>query len=475
MGTITMKNDLNAAISSSTPYTSESVQAFVLNHSYQSSFDRITDRISVTENLLDAIENENGFVDGWSAPRWAGIGDIAFFMLAKTTGQVLARHQKFLYDLGTGNMSYKHFIKILPSLCKYENDPSEKDYIMIFPEEDVDTKDYGTGETLIVENVSELTDRFTYVSINHSAEHTIMGYESFKQFVFDHSDRIRYYWTDYKLAIPVIKELVINRRFNEKFGGKIFAVGKVCSIPQIEKEESEQVHWRTPIYAQYDNVSLLEEPIDISEFRDFITISRQGTVTPVYGEAFDQLRDIIVRKNGELPLIKNVSAYPISLSNMNDDNWIEVAGSFRRRFILESQFRVYYVDRLLRLLSGGRNNIFRECICYNSIRNSRPRVDNVILLNGLYLPVEVKLNVRIENDIKRQCSSYCHVDKCDLNTAKSISGNEMLQKVLVIDTSFIYLYDGDTDKIETIKDLDSFVSSEDIKAFRAELISRIQG
>lgn len=64
------------------------------------------------------------------------------------------------------------------------------------------------------------------------------------------------------------------------FGRCIFARGKVCGeiiVDNVAREDG--LHWRSVYYAPIDDISFIEPPINISEFRDFIKISRTGAIT----------------------------------------------------------------------------------------------------------------------------------------------------------------------------------------------------
>ena len=449
------------------------IQAYIVNLTYQSSFENIVKYDSNVEKLINEINQKNGFLEEWTAPRWAGIGDIVFFMQSKGTAQTIFKHQKRLYDMGKTNMSYKEFFHLLPEFClvKAEGPAVMMNNWMTYPETENDLvypKSCGFKETLIIENMDEIPELdglksyYTFENTpGKNPEIAIIGFDVLKEYVFNHSDEIGYFWTDYDMAIPTIKEIALNRELYERYGGKIFAVGKVCSIPKYNHENLKELHWGSPIYANYDEVTLLEHPIDISEFREYITVSRGGAITPVLGESFSRLKGSILQRNKVQVDLENASANPVTLAEMTEENWLEVTRRFGRKFALESQFRAFYVDRFLKVLCGSQR-IYRECVCYNDVRNSRPRVDNIILFGRKYLPVEVKLNVKIENDIIMQCASYCEIVKCELNPRKTIQASEMYDKVLVIDTSFIYLYDHEDKSFEMLKPLDSISRKEDI-------------
>ena len=452
------------------------VQAFVVNLTYHSAFEDIVRYDSTVETLLNEINDKGGSIEGWTAPRWASIGDVVFFMQAKGTATTISKHQKKLYDMGETNMSYKEFYHLLPSFCwiKAEGDAVIMNSWMTYPETEKDyvyPKNSDFGETLIIDNVDDLPriNGFkNYYTFQNNPEIAVIGFDALKKYVFEHDDEIGFFWTDYDMAIPTIKELVLNREICDKYGGKIFAVGRVSSIPELDYTNLKEMHWGSPIYANYEDVTVLENPIDISEFRDYITVSRQGSITPVLGESFSKLSSAILQKNNVRVELGNMSAYPISLSKTNEQNWIEVNKQFGRKYTLESQFRAFYVDRFLKVLCGTQR-FYRECVCYNDIRNSRPRVDNVIPFGGKYLPVEVKLNVKIENDIKMQCASYCEINKCELDARRTIYADEMYQKVMVIDTSYVYLYKHKDESFVSLKALDDFSCKEDIVEFGEKL------
>ena len=108
---------------------------------------------------------------------------------------------------------------------------------------------------------------------------------------------------------------------------------------------------------------LLEKPIDISEFNSVITVSRQSSITPVFGDQYNFLKSLIFQKNSIIEdYFINSIAEPVPLARVNDNNWLEVLNRYRRSFFLEIQFRTYYVDRLLILL-GDNKTIYRECTC----------------------------------------------------------------------------------------------------------------
>lgn len=267
------------------------------------------------------------------------------------------------------------------------------------------------------------------------------------------------------------------RRLYERFGGKIFAIGRVKGEPIYENyQDDDEVHfhWSSRIYADIDSVIVLESPVDISEFNSFILVSRGSAVTPVFGEQFERLRDVI-SKNNRLPrYVRDSVSIPIPLREINKDNWIEIAGKYKRSFFLEIQFRSFYVDYLLELL-GDQKKFYRECRCVKP-GNPDSFVDNIIKINGSYLPVEIKIDINAEKDINNQVIKYCNVEKCYLNNKETnyIDYKSMYsQNVLIIDTFCIYMYDVKKNKVSMLYKLDDLKNKEEITVIKNTIIDSL--
>ena len=258
------------------------------------------------------------------------------------------------------------------------------------------------------------------------------------------------------------------------YGGKIFAIGKVDENP-IYLDPSEldyDSHWKSRIYAYVDNCYLLDKPISLQEFNSFIKLSCGGSITPVYGKEFEKLKALI-ESNNEIPTyLENSVSMPIPLSSINSNNWIQVASKYRQRFLYEIQFRTFYVDYLLKTL-GDKKKIYSECACKKpEIRTSF--IDNVILFDGRYLPVEIKLSVKAEQNILKQVEKYCNLSELYLDSKKkeSISVNDMYKEnVLVIDTSNVYFYYSKRKEMDILCSLEDIKDEKDILGLRVNLLN----
>ena len=58
----------------------------------------------------------------------------------------------------------------------------------------------------------------------------------------------------------------------KKYGGKIYAIGRVTEPPIYDNfyRDETELHWGGRIYAPISDIIVLDNPIDISEFNDFI-------------------------------------------------------------------------------------------------------------------------------------------------------------------------------------------------------------
>lgn len=253
----------------------------------------------------------------------------------------------------------------------------------------------------------------------------------------------------------------------EKYGGKIFAIGTVIGAPRIiEDEYTSNYHWGSRIYADIE-LNVLVNPLDISEFNNFITVSRQSAITPVFDQDYEDLISLINNKNSVPDYYLNGEALLMPLSKISKNNWLDITNEYRQHFFLESQFRAYYVDYLLKEI-GDIKTIYEECRCEKPGKDPS-FVDNIILFNGKYLPVEVKLSINTVKDISTQLSKYTNNNEIYYNPTKSkiFPRKKIYSKnVLVVDTNALYLYDSESNKLNKIFKLDDISKLDDIHRLR---------
>ena len=254
------------------------------------------------------------------------------------------------------------------------------------------------------------------------------------------------------------------RQLFKQYGGKIFAIARVSGRPEYwsADDSPNAYHWNGRVYADMVDVVVLETPIDISEFNSFITVSRQSAITPLPSKEFNGLRRIIREKNHALPeYFLKCEIGNFDLSHINSENFLVVTKEYRRRFLLEINFRSYYVDYLLK--GFAKRKYWQECKCYAS---GKPhcRVDNVFQYKGKYYLLEVKLDIRLEKDLHGQLQQYIHADYLylDKDATKRVDDFER-EFMYVIDTEAFYIYEASTDTLTELIQLDNVHSIDDIK------------
>lgn len=79
-----------------------------------------------------------------------------------------------------------------------------------------------------------------------------------------------------------------------EYAGSIVAVGRVGEKPfQTEVSGWGSPYWRSPRYAKIEDMELLNTPVNIAQFRDFIKVSRTGAITRLNMEQHQKLQELI--------------------------------------------------------------------------------------------------------------------------------------------------------------------------------------
>ena len=93
---------------------------------------------------------------------------------------------------------------------------------------------------------------------------------------------------------------------HNKYGGKIFAIGQVCELPEVIKPDDpfyvspDQNHWRSNNFCSVTNIIELDKPVDYDEYKHIVKLVQRANNTPVRGDAFQMLRDVILRNNPKM-------------------------------------------------------------------------------------------------------------------------------------------------------------------------------
>lgn len=257
---------------------------------------------------------------------------------------------------------------------------------------------------------------------------------------------------------------------HKEYGGKIFAIGKVVGKPFYDGGDwQESVHWQGRVYAEIGEIFLLANPFPLDEFSDFLMLSRQSAVTPVLGDDFERIRELILRSNPAPKYFKDAVAVPLPLKDIDPENWLEITAEYRRRFYLEKQFRKYYADYFLREISAGRR-LWAECACLKNGRTGY--ADNCIQIGGKLLFCEVKLNAAASSGLTDQLRSYLNPDEITLGHKKLKSAN-LADKILLIDAESLSIFAETDAEPQKIADLDDIKTHDDLRELRGKIIELI--
>ena len=250
------------------------------------------------------------------------------------------------------------------------------------------------------------------------------------------------------------------------YGGKIFAIAKVVGSPSYFDRSDDGLygaHFKGRVFAEIEIIHILNNPIHINEFSDFILVSRQSAITGVFGDTYTRIKELIMSKNDVPDYFIDSYSSPLPLNKIDDTNWIGLTLEYRRRFFLEKQFRDFYVDYFLKNI-GHRRTFYSECQCYAD-GNLVGFIDNAIHFDNQIIFIEVKLNVQTEIDIISQLEKYCNTGYVVLDKRKNTILHSGFNQnfVLVIDIYKIYTYfQGSNDLVE-IFDLDELISFDAIE------------
>ena len=262
------------------------------------------------------------------------------------------------------------------------------------------------------------------------------------------------------------------RELYSKYGGKIFAIGRVLGRPFYDDGEwQEGAHWNGKVYAEIGDIAILQNPVDVDEFSNFITVSRHSAITSVVGPDFEKLKEIIAKSNKIPSYLEESHASPLPLSNIDRHNFLSLNHDYRRSFFLEIQFRKFYVDYLLPTIADKRK-IFAECACYKDGKLVG-YADNCIYFNGKLTFVEVKLNFDTEPKLLEQLSKYADVDSTTLEKTRNCSEDIERNFVIAVDTKMLKLFSAKTKELLFITELDQLKSESDLLELRRSLINHI--
>lgn len=102
--------------------------------------------------------------------------------------------------------------------------------------------------------------------------------------------------------VNLIEQMLLKAQWlADRYSGKIYAVGRIASEPEYALPVADLPHFRKRLFADVDEITLLEKPVDMEEFKSYISISRTGSITTIEESALAQLSDLLTSAGNCLP------------------------------------------------------------------------------------------------------------------------------------------------------------------------------
>jgi hypothetical protein len=186
-----------------------------------------------------------------------------------------------------------------------------------------------------------------------------------------------------------------------QYGGAIFACAEVSGRPIHARDEDGTQHFRSTIFAPLGAVHVFDAPLPSTEFKQAVTLSTGGTLTPVHGAALTELKGMLAARNRLPAFFQHAVPGGVGFRDITRENWPTISTRPDQVFLDESQLRAYLLDYLLAEVKDPRKPMMEECECF---RDGAPTgvADYFVQVHGRWVPVEAKLNVGAERDLQGQ-------------------------------------------------------------------------
>lgn len=249
----------------------------------------------------------------------------------------------------------------------------------------------------------------------------------------------------------------------EKYAGTIFAIAKVGYRTKIDNEASKDLHFDSKTFARPLDLIILDNPIHLTEFRRYVEIRKQATITPVAKSQFDGLWGLICRDN-KVGIFENFNFVDNEFEKISKENWKEIIVKKNIRFLNENQVRKYYLDLILEEIKDDGSKLYEECVVSKSAI-----ADYFISINNKWYPVEAKLHFSNEDHLFDQLNKYAGTKKFTPHNCKNaIETRNNTTKIIIGDAEGIHFVDAKTREYhETLKRTD--VSIKTIRAFQLKI------
>ena len=196
-----------------------------------------------------------------------------------------------------------------------------------------------------------------------------------------------------------------------RYSGTVFGCAEISGATEYyERHPGETSHFRGRLFAPIRNIRIFDVPLSAEEFARFLSIG-QGTITPLHGEQFNEMRKLLGERNDLPHFLADARIGGPSFKDVNQDNWPTISCDEDVGFLDEAQIREYLLDFLLKELKDEGTPLLEECRCYREPQRGHSKIaDYFVSIHGRWVPVEAKLNVLAERNVLGQVAEYVAAD-----------------------------------------------------------------
>ena len=264
----------------------------------------------------------------------------------------------------------------------------------------------------------------------------------------------------------------------QKYAGKIIGYSVIPGSAVYLDDPDNIQHWKGRHFVPIEDVHIFDNPLSSEQFSEYVKINRQGTNTPISSDKdFQGLKKLLIKNNELSRYLETAKIGDKVFRNINKENWKEISCSDDAKFSREDQIRSYLIDYFLNEIKDNRTPLLEECNCYKKSENTGIS-DYFIKFNKEWIPVEAKLNILAERDIKAQISKYINIDSIKPikgTHSKKTFDTSKQEFCLVIDHSGLYtFYKNDFIKCEPGKPFINRIKMKNTKKARDSLLKLLE-
>jgi hypothetical protein len=193
-----------------------------------------------------------------------------------------------------------------------------------------------------------------------------------------------------------------------QYAGTIFAYAEVAGPSEHLGPGDAHSHFKSTIFAPLKRIHVFEAPLRAEQFKQFVRINRQGTITLLGREEFSGLKHLLSQQNTLPPSLQTAEFGEEHFRTIDKNNWLTIACAPETRFIHEGQVRSFFLDFLLDELKDKGSALLKECQCFRQER-ATGYADYFVRIHNTWIPVEAKLSVLSERNIATQLRQYIHI------------------------------------------------------------------